>query len=220
MRISNTTIFGFEPAIRGMRNARTSHEKSDSTILYGGCPYCIGQCKWPGFNVPENPTLGPKDLKLATSLVKAGSSHAKFTRLIVVYIDLQMARYAWTDLDTYRVGTVRLSESSAWKIKHGPLREKDFENKEVLPETLKRLAELSLKYQDTGSLETIKTAKKVLPEAFLQLSTVMLNYQVCRAIYFDRQNHLLDEFNKNSEMDSICKWIETLPYSKELILAK
>lgn len=54
---------------------------------------------------------------------------------------------------------------------------------------------------------------QLLPSAYNQKRTVMLNYEVLANIYKSRRNHKLDEWH------TLCDWIEVLPYS-ELITGK
>jgi hypothetical protein len=57
-------------------------------------------------------------------------------------------------------------------------------------------------------------AKRMLPEGFLQMRTFDTNYAELRNMYFQRRAHRL----KEEWVDAFCKWIETLPYAKELIM--
>lgn len=52
---------------------------------------------------------------------------------------------------------------------------------------------------------------QLLPSSYNQKRTVMLNYEVLLRMYKSRKNHKLDEWR------DYCKWIEELPYAKELI---
>ena len=67
IEFENVEVFGWEAAIRGMRNPLNSWDKSDSN-----------------FNVylTLKDRIGNNDLKLMKSLVKAGSDHSKFMRMI------------------------------------------------------------------------------------------------------------------------------------------
>lgn len=102
IKIENTEVLGWEHAIRGMRNPMNSWEKSDSKLLLG--------CK----NIYSNPEfdLGDNDLDLMLRLSKAGTDHAKFRRMITVYVDLTAPLYWWKEFDTYKVGTVANSCST------------------------------------------------------------------------------------------------------------
>ena len=53
--------------------------------------------------------------------------------------------------------------------------------------------------------------KDNIKEGFLQTRCFMTNYQTLRRMYFARRNHRLPHWKE------YCKWIETLPYAKELI---
>ena len=57
-------------------------------------------------------------------------------------------------------------------------------------------------------------AKRMLPEGFLQMRTFDTNYAELRNMYFQRKNHRL----KEEWIDIFCKWVESLPYAKELII--
>jgi hypothetical protein len=53
---------------------------------------------------------------------------------------------------------------------------------------------------------------QLLPSSYNQKRTVQLNYQVLKSMYFARKNHKLDEWV------DFCKWVETLPYFKEICI--
>lgn len=55
---------------------------------------------------------------------------------------------------------------------------------------------------------------QLLPSSYNQRATLMLNYEVLSNMYHARKNHKLDEWRE------FCKWIETLPYAKELIIGE
>lgn len=55
---------------------------------------------------------------------------------------------------------------------------------------------------------------QLLPSSYNQRATLMLNYEVLANMYHARKNHKLDEWRE------FCKWIETLPYAKELIVGE
>lgn len=114
LKITNTEVFGWNAAIRGMRNAHESWAKSDSHYtcheydkLYDGehVTYLI-----------DDYVLGPNDLALMKKLVAAGTDHSKFMRMIHVQCDWEAPLYWWKEADTYKVGTVRNSCSTMHKI--------------------------------------------------------------------------------------------------------
>ena len=121
IKIENEYVFGWEAAIRGMRNPMNSWDKSDSgwgivdQIDTGVEPIDV-----PGYIVGEN------DLKLMTQLSKAGSDHGKFLRMINVTVDITAPLYWWSEYDTYKVGTVANSCSKMHKLLAKPFEMTDF----------------------------------------------------------------------------------------------
>lgn len=79
-------------------------------------------------------------------------------------------------------------------------------------DTLNELRDSWLKCESEKGKKTIwYSILQLLPQSYNQKRTVQLNYQVLKAMYHARKNHKLDCWI------NFCKWIETLPYSKELI---
>lgn len=213
IKIENVQVVGWEPALRGMRNPKNSWKKSDSKFI---CPD-EQTTRWCG-----EPHIGPNDHKLIMSLVKGGAVHAKFRRMIVVYVDVTAPLYWWKEYDTYKVGTVANSCSTMHKIMDHEFTEKDFswdgielgtgvyrgESCRVL--NYWRNEYLKATEEDNAERKKYcwKRVIKLLGSAYNQKRTLMLNYEVLHNIYFSRKNHKLDEWVE------FCKWIETLPYSE------
>ena len=110
--IEKTKITGLEPAIRGMRNPMNSWERSDSG-------YCSGNCDDCGIYCTEHNCAfqaGPNDRDLMKRLAAGGPVHAKYRRMIAVYVDITAPLYWWKEFDTYKVGTVANSCSTMHKI--------------------------------------------------------------------------------------------------------
>ena len=100
--IEKLDVYGFETAIRGMRNPMNSWDKSDSVFsTHENIHYC---------------NIGDNDKKLMVNLVKSGSDHRKFMRMINVTMDIKAPLYWWKEFDTYKVGTVANSCSTMHKI--------------------------------------------------------------------------------------------------------
>lgn len=201
LEINNTEVYGWEAAIRGMRNPLESHSKSDS--------YCH----------EGNFIMGSNDLKLAARLSKAGSDHGKFLRYITVTCDITAPLYYFKEFDTYKVGTVANSTSTMHKIMSKQFTEDMFswednylvDWKQI---TLERLNDLRADYLKDKSKRIWKCLIQTLPDAYNQTRTVLLNYQVLKNMYNARKNHKLSEWH------TFCEWIESLPYAKELILCE
>ena len=233
VKFENTEVVGWEAAIRGMRNPMNSWEKSDSHY----------EChEYDKLSDDEHTTYlvdkyipGPNDLDLMIRLRNSGTDHRKFMRMIVVYVDILAPLYWWKEFDTYKVGTVANSCSTMHKIHDKEFTIDDFSCEHLIVEddvnhidmvawlqkqidilNVWRRTFLDAKDSDVSS----KSAKRywwqmiqLLPSSYNQRRTVMLNYEVLANIYKSRKNHKLDEWR------SLCKWIETLPYS-ELITGK
>lgn len=230
IRFENTEVFNFAGALRGMRNAKNSWDKSDSGVkeIYGiGYQFVIGE----------------NDMKLAQNLIGAGSDHRKFMRQIFVSVDIIAPLYWWKEFDTYKVGTVANSCSTMHKIHSKPIEMsdfsfdnspvEDFDVNEFFRVTVKYCEDLRLKYllytekaNKCTDLEMSKyyrqTAKaywraliQLLPESYNQRRTVTLNYETLRNVYGARRNHKLTEWS-----EVFIDWIKSLPYANELIMYK
>lgn len=202
LKFENTHVDGFAAAVRGMRNPLNSWAKSDSfrDDLTGA------------FIIGEN------DMGLMKRLNGAHREESKFMRMINVSFDVTAPRYWWTEFDTYGF-TVRNSCSTMHKILSRPLTLDDFSREGLPPEadfalqeiirTINRVIETRL----PTATETLLTVKKLLPESYLQRATISTNYEVIRAMYTQRKNHRLPEWNTD-----FVEWVESLPYAKELII--
>lgn len=191
--------------IEGMRNPMNSWYKSDSYLDF------------------ECFALGEADHKLMTHLAKGGPVHAKYRRMIPVFLTVNAPLYWWKEFDTYKVGTVCNSCSTMHKIHEKEFTLDDFshehltfyeEDGELCRDWLGDLEDLidDLNLAREKFLET-KEKKywwqmiQLLPSSYNQKRTVMLNYEVLRNMYTYRKAHKLDEWRE------FCAWIETLPYS-------
>lgn len=163
--------------------------------------------------------FGPKDLKLAQSLVRAGTDEAKFMRQIFISVDITAPLYWWKEMDTYKVGTVANSTSTMHKLSSRPIEINDFSfdkdwdldfnlAKEYVINACETLRQ---KYVQTKDKRYWRALIQLLPESYNQTRTWTANYAVLRNIYFARRNHKLTEWR------DFCKWIESLPWAKELI---
>lgn len=202
IKIENVEIYGWEAAIRGMRNPKNSWAKSDT--IFDGDKWCMGD----------------NDLKLMTTLANAGTDHGKFMRMIIVTLDITAPLYWWKEFDTYKVGTVANSCSTMHKIADKEFTADDFSHEHLNDECMDYLdaAVLCLnRYRELFQKDKNKSwwwqMIQLLPSSYNQRRTVMLNYAVLKNIYNARRNHKLDEWNL------FCGWIERLPYS-ELITGK
>lgn len=241
IKIEYTDVYGFEAAIRGMRNPMNSWDKRDSVNYCGtgdscaGCPLERKACALDVY--PINGwcfKLGENDLALMRKLAHAGDDHGKFARFITVTVDITAPLYWWKELDTYKVGTVSNSCSTMHKLMDKPFEVSDFSFEKVLAFDNDKYIEEQLdifndlrdsylhfdEYYANGVLhKNLKSKKDVwyvliqlLPSSYNQRRTVQLNYQVLNRIYHARKNHKLDEWHV------FCDWVEDLPWFKEIYL--
>jgi len=143
--------------------------------------------------------LDREDLYLVEGLITAGPSHSKFRRCIVVWITIRAPRYWWAQLDTYKVGTTALSESTMHTILKHWLTVDDFSGHIPI-----RQIEFLNNLIEVDALDSVKSN---LPEGFLQTRGICLNYQVLRTMYHQRRYHRLQEWQ------IFCDWMRELPYS-------
>lgn len=222
IEIENTDVYGWRAAIRGMRNSYNSWNKIDSGYFcnYGkdmgftDCNDCPIDC-----DIRGNFMLGENDLKLMRTLVKAGNDHAKFTRMINVACDITAPRFFWEQFSTYRIGVTQNSTSTMHTIHKKPFetsdfssdggREIDFHLEQHIIPFLNFCRDRYLETKDKGYWRDMILA---LPQSYNQKRTVQLNYQVLKNMYHARKSHKLTEWI------DFCKWIETLPYFKEIYL--
>ena len=206
LKIEKTETYGWEAAIRGMRNPMNSWAKSDSEQKYYGGDSYKGVFK-----------IGDNDLDLMKRLRNAGTDHRKYLRMITVYCDITAPLYWWKEFDTYKVGTVANSCSTMHKIQAKEFEPNDFSHEHLVDDieaanTLYHTI-LSMNFARDKYLET-KDKKwwwemiQLLPSSYNQKRTVMLNYEVLANVYKSRKNHRLDEWH------TLCDWIKTLPYSE------
>ena len=208
IKVEDTEVYGFEAAIRGMRNPMNSWDRSDSdckTIIRDNGKYV-------------EDFIGDNDLKLMRQLAKSGSVHAKYRRMITVTCDITAPMFWWAEFDTYKVGTVRNSCSKMHKIHSKELLNEDFSCegcREIgswatlcfvtVQNTCNKLRE---KYNETKEKKYWRALIELLPESYNQRATVQLNYEVLAGMYYWRKDHKLDEWH------TVCEWVESLPYSE------
>lgn len=215
IKLENTEVYGWEAAVRGCRNPMNSWNKSDSKFLRDPDSGCWGSCPCEDIGDCECCFIGEADLTLTKKLVKAGSDHSKFMRMINVTVDITAPLYYWKEFDTYKVGTVRNSCSTMHKIANKEFTLGDFSCEHLDDVSLDTLVYIIAQLEYSRKLY-LKTKRKeywwqliqLLPSSYNQRATVQLNYAVLRNMYHARKNHKLDEWKE------FCEWIETLPYSE------
>lgn len=244
IEIENVETYGWESAIRGMRNPMNSWDKSDSF----GCDTCKnnfprhdvtmreecgGCCSWNNKYIPKDDTMfiGQKDHELMTKLRNAGTDHRKFMRMITVYTDITAPLYWWKEFDTYKVGTVANSCSTMHKIA-----DKEFELDDFSCEHLIGCAK---EYFNDGHIYWLNYYRDLYINGGVERATGKLYKPKDKDIWWQMIQLLPSSYNqkrtvmlnyevlanmyhsrKNHKLDEwrdFCKWIEELPYSELII---
>lgn len=238
INIENIEVFGWEAAIRGMRNPMNSWDKCDSEFdvpcnICDNPDYNCKDCQVKGMK--DRCLLGKQDLELMCKLSRAGSDHGKFLRMINVTMDILAPLYWWKEFDTYKVGTVANSCSTMHKLTYKEFTVDDFShehldwfNMNTLTQLISQLNQYRNIYINGGFIsypasdpQIFKANDKyiwwqmiqMLPTSYNQRRTVQLNYQVCKDMYFARKDHKLDEWQ------DFCHHIINLPYFKQICIS-
>lgn len=202
IKIENIETWGFEHAIRGMRNPLNSWGKSDSFFYENG----------------TNTVLGEEDLYLMNRLYKAGNEHRKYLRQIFISMDVVAPLYWWKEADQYRIGVTTNSCSTMHTIHKKEFELNDFSHEHLNSESVNRLKfllELLNIYRESYIVSQDKQdwwqLIQLLPSSYNQRRTVTMNYENVVNIIHQRSGHKLDEWNKFVEV------LKSLPYIKEIM---
>ena len=150
------------------------------------------------------------DYELSRKLVNAGTEHGKHLRMIQAWIELNLPRYMWVELDTYQFST-KISESTIHTLHQRHLTQSDFE-RPILDTWLDDLNKLIDIYNEEKHIEAFLNLKAHLPEGFLQRRTLNTNYQQILNIIKQRHNH------KIYYWDTLCKeLVNTIPNFIDLV---
>ncbi len=206
IKVENIDVWGFEHAVRGMRNPMNSWDKSDS--YYDQANFCDHE-----FHIGDN------DMDLMQRLFKAGTEHRKYLRQIMVSMDITAPLYWWKDFDTYKVGTVANSCSTMHKIHAKEFTLDDFSiehlSEDVVADPFNRIIDCLNFFRGLYIAHKCKSdwwqMIQLLPTSYNQRRTLTMNYENVMTIIRQRSGHKLDEFNQFVEI------LKGLPYVKEIM---
>lgn len=248
LKIKNVETYGWEAAIRGMRNPKNSWEKSDSEWYSIGFPTSNPAAINDKY-LSQKYCIGDNDLDLMTRLCNAGTDHGKFMRMITVTLDITAPLYWWSEYDTYKVGTVANSCSKMHKIADKEFVESDFSTEHLfdfedagvefptihgaehtpiwaLNMTIKMLNFYREKYLETKKKPMKEEAKRapLMKKYWWQMIQLLpSSYNQRRTVQLNyavlKNIYHARKDHKLDEWHTFCDWIERLPYS-ELITGK
>ena len=211
-------------------------DKEQQDLISHYASWLIDECNAGTLDYDENNEvssyayIGPNDMKLMQTLIKAGSSHRKFLRQIFISVDISAGLYFWKEFDTYKVGTVANSTSTMHKLASTPITldcfdtdmgEEDISSDDY--DTIMRiigfLEELRKRYNDTKDKKYWRELIQFLPESWIQKRTVTLSYENVYAMIRDRHNHKLHEWSGKDDMiaANFIDWAHRLPYAEQLL---
>lgn len=210
----------WEIVMEGMRNPMNSWDRIDSYITHIEDDETLETANFEFF-------MGDNDYDLAKRLRDGGPVHAKYRRMLPVWVTLTAPLYWWKEFDTYGVGVVRNSCSTMHKIHAKMFTSDDFSHECLLRTHLDSdeslfsggylealyliIDELNIarqNYLETKDKKYWWQMIQLLPASYNQKRTVMLNYEVLANIYESRKDHRLDEWH------TFCNWVSELPYSE------
>ena len=208
IKVENIEIWGFEHAIRGMRNPLNSWARSDSSFEDYVPDYAMDTARtYPCVKIGEN------DLKLMRQLYVGGQPHRKYLRQIFAVMDITAPLYWWKEFDTYKVGTTANSCSTMHKIAAKEFTLSDFSTEHLVGKSVAALQNVL----DVMNLERehYLAAKdkdcwwqmiQLLPSSYNQRRTVSMTYENVMNMLDYREGHKLDEWRE------FCKILKQLPY--------
>ena len=211
IRVEYIDVYGFEHAVRAMRNPMNSWDKSDSE--WGAANWCSAR-----FDV------GSDDLALMHKLFKAGTEHRTYARMIYVWMDITAPLYWWKEMDRYGVGKAQVSTSTMHKIHAKEFELDDFSHEHLLDDGMALLSKTVEELNSwryiylNGSAWCEPKDKRVwwqmiqtLPSSYNQRRTICMSYEVVFKIIKERTGHKLDEWNQFVEI------LKDLPYVREIM---
>lgn len=237
VKVEDIETMGWRKAIKGMRNPLNSWDRMDSQYCHGASKVCntcykkpsdpYSPCYCASYSIDKTYILGPNDLDLACRLIKAGTEHRKFLRMIHIQMDITGPLYWWKEMDTYKVATVANSCSTMHKIHAKEFTLDDFscENlleggEYILNSTIDMLNKYRTQYLETKDKKYWWQLIQLLPSSYNQLRTWDGNMETILSILHQRAHHKLDtdwEPFRQACFDNIpyCKEFYEAMYSKE-----
>lgn len=213
IKVENIETWGFEHAIRGMRNPLNSWGRSDSSFEEYIPDYAMDTARtYPCVKIGEN------DLTLMRKLFVAGHPHRKYLRQIFVAMDITAPLYWWKEFDTYKVGTTANSCSTMHKLTAKKFTIEDFSfedcdrwTKDVVCSCIINALNMNrLKYLKTKDKELWRQMVQLLPSSYNQRRTVTMTYENVMNMLDYREGHKLDEWRE------FCEILRELPYVAKL----
>ena len=205
----------WEIVIEGMRNPHDSWDRMDSYMTH------VEDAET-GVTAPFEFFVGEADQNLMENLRDGGPVHAKYRRMMPIWMTITAPLYWWKEFDTYKVGTVCNSCSTMHRIHKKEFSRDDFSYEhlfdfmigdveflpiEILDYTINCLNMCRERYLETKDKIYWWQMIQLLPTSYNQKRTVMITYEVAANMRKWRTNHKLDEWR------TLCQYlVDNLPY--------
>lgn len=208
IRVDDVNVWGFNHAMRGMRNPMNSWDRADTIFDLEGGVF----------------RMGDADQQLMHKLFRAGTEHRKYMRQIFVSMDITAPLYWWKEFDTYKVGTTANSCSTMHKIAAKEFTDDDFSMEHLIEDNDHAAVFISSMHRTIADLNTarelyLNTKDKkwwwqmiqLLPSSYNQKRTVTMDYENAASMIRQRTGHKLDEWN------DFVKVLSDLPYMDDIM---
>lgn len=218
IKIENIQTMGWEGALRGMRNPLNSWGKADSAYA--------SDIERTDTNIAAYGTklnrydfvVGQNDLALCLKLIKSGSEHRKFLRMIHVQMDITAPLYWWKEFDTYKVATTSNSCSTMHKIAAEEFASEDFSDEHLETRWLACLDDTIVPLLNRARTKFLETKDKrywwqmiqLLPTSCNQRRTIDMSMETVLNILHQRKHHKLDEW-----IELCDAMLKQIPYCQE-----
>ena len=164
-----------------------------------------------------NHEVTEKDVKRGHNLVEAtktgNGAHSQFLTGIRVSFDLTCSNKMWVEAERYRFLEFVSSQSTMHRITKFDLDDQynSYVDERIIDIMKEKLADY--KSETDEERKKIKYLELLYsnPAGFKITARMTTNYRCLKNIWRQRRAHRLPEWRE------FCKWIETLPYAKELI---
>lgn len=139
-----------------------------------------------------------------------GAGHDNYLLGIVVQFDLTATIKMWTEAERYHFLDIVSSQSTMHKIHKMSISNNCVEY--VSPSIIEEVERLKDDYNAVPTADNFLKLVYSVPVGFQLTARMTTNYRQLKTIYYQRRTHRLPEWKE------FCKWVETLPMFKELVL--
>lgn len=160
----------------------------------------------------EKPTSEIVTRTVSLGSSKKGEGHDQFLSGIICNFNVTFSNKAWVEAERYRFLFFVSSQSTMHRITKFDLKEQcvEYVSDEILDLLNSYIDEYNANPTPEGYLKVLYNT----PSGFRLTARLSTSYRSLKTIYSQRKNHRLPEWK------TFCKWVETLPYFKHLILGE